>query len=356
MNSIAQTTPAHDTQTALVPTFQAVIGGIPMTVCDARTLHAFLGNGELFAAWFKARLEKYGFQENQDFAIAMEKTIAKRGGHNRIDYHLTLGTAKELSMVENNEQGKLARRYFIDMERRALEAAWQIVPHNHIETLIPSEQQTLSEIVHVKVARLPDELKGKALAEIWSRLHHKFRVAKYSQLARTQLSEAIVYVTGMELRSVPQTAPEVPEYLSHSDMQNIKRIIWMLANALHYREAWVQGVWFALRKRCDLPSPRRFEVRHLPLIAEELRLIAQVAHALKDTLMRIELAAIKQALRQGAELQTMLASLDDQYAQSLRKNWGQDNLPHWIGSDFASLVERRALPHGAYYGCEEMAA
>ncbi len=67
------------------------------------------------------------------------------------------------------------------------------------DTLLPSEQQTLSEIAHRKAQPYGDA-QGKALAEIWSRLHNKFRIAKYSQLPRTQLADAIVYVAGMQLR------------------------------------------------------------------------------------------------------------------------------------------------------------
>ncbi len=50
------------------------------------------------------------------------------------------------------------------------------------------------------MADVPDNLKGKALAEIWSRLHNKFRIAKYSQLPRTRLADAIVYITQMDLK------------------------------------------------------------------------------------------------------------------------------------------------------------
>jgi len=35
-----------------------------------------------------------------------------------IEYWLSVGMAKELSMVENNDQGTLARRYFIICEER----------------------------------------------------------------------------------------------------------------------------------------------------------------------------------------------------------------------------------------------
>ncbi len=76
------------------------------------------------------------------------------------------------------------------------------------DTLLPSEQQTLQEIVHAKVASVPADRKGKALAEAWSRLHRKFRVSKYDQLRRDQLSDAILYVTQMELRDAPAPLAE----------------------------------------------------------------------------------------------------------------------------------------------------
>lgn len=71
-----------------------------------------------------------------------------------------------------------------------------------LDTLTPSEQQTLKEIVQRKVEALPEAARAKAYAEVWSRLQNRFRVAKYSQLPRQQLADAIVYVTGMELRAV----------------------------------------------------------------------------------------------------------------------------------------------------------
>ena len=53
--------------------------------------------------------------ENQDFVTFSENS---EKGRPRLEYALTLDMAKELSMVERNEQGKEARRYFIECEKR----------------------------------------------------------------------------------------------------------------------------------------------------------------------------------------------------------------------------------------------
>lgn len=84
--------------------------------------------------------------------------------------------------------------------------------HIGTETLTPSEQQTLSEIAHRR-AEAYGELQGKVLAQIWSRVHRKFRVSKYSLLPRTQLADAILYVTQMNIRlGKANVLPEAKRY------------------------------------------------------------------------------------------------------------------------------------------------
>lgn len=87
---------------------------------NARDLHIFLEVQSKFADWIKNRIEKYEFLENIDFVTAsktLEPGIGNRGAS--IDYFLSLDMAKELSMVENNEKGKEARKYFIEVEKRS---------------------------------------------------------------------------------------------------------------------------------------------------------------------------------------------------------------------------------------------
>lgn len=199
--------------TSLVPVFLGQIGGTPAYVCDGRDLHAFLENGDLFANWIKSRIEKYSFEEHQDFVLVLENPKIKkgRGGDRRSkDYHLSLDMAKELSMVENNEKGRQVRRYFIEMEKKALADARQPALASEPTSLLLSEQQTLSEIIHAKAHTAPDDLFRKAVSEIWSRFKNKFRVPRYADLPRDQLTDAILYVNAMELRCVKRIGTEAP--------------------------------------------------------------------------------------------------------------------------------------------------
>ena len=94
------------------------IGSETVQTVNARELHAFLEVGKDFSTWVKDRIESFEFVENRDFVCSPILGSEGRGGKNRIDYHLTLDMAKELSMVERNEKGKQARLYFIECERR----------------------------------------------------------------------------------------------------------------------------------------------------------------------------------------------------------------------------------------------
>lgn len=81
-------------------------------------------------------------------------------------------------------------------------------------TLTASEQQTLSEIVARRAGECADI--GKAKAEIWSRVHRKFRVAKYNQLPREQLADAIAYVMQMDIKAPPVPAMPAPERTAYA--------------------------------------------------------------------------------------------------------------------------------------------
>lgn len=96
----------------LIPVYQTDTGE---RIVDGRELHEFLKVATRYNDWIKSRIEKYGFVENEDFSTLTEILVSGGKQNNHI---LKLDMAKELAMVENNEQGRRARRYFIEVEKK----------------------------------------------------------------------------------------------------------------------------------------------------------------------------------------------------------------------------------------------
>lgn len=96
---------------------QVEIAGHQIRAVDARELHAFLEVGRVFASWITDRIEQGCFVEGKDYVLTVTKT-GVRSNVVQKDYAISISMAKELSMLERNEQGKLARQYFIECEER----------------------------------------------------------------------------------------------------------------------------------------------------------------------------------------------------------------------------------------------
>lgn len=79
-----------------------------------RDLHEFLEVETRYNDWFK-RMTEYGFSEGNDFYSILSKT--SDGGRPATDHQLTIEMAKEIAMLQRNEKGKIARQYFIQLEK-----------------------------------------------------------------------------------------------------------------------------------------------------------------------------------------------------------------------------------------------
>ncbi|MEB2462835.1 phage antirepressor KilAC domain-containing protein [Listeria monocytogenes] len=90
---------------------------------NARMLHEKLMTTTKFADWIKRRIRQYGFVENEDFFSLLKNEKRAIGGTTSIDYIFTLDSGKELAMVENTEQGRAIRKYFIEVEKQARKLA-----------------------------------------------------------------------------------------------------------------------------------------------------------------------------------------------------------------------------------------
>ena len=84
---------------------------------SARELHEFLEVETPYHKWFH-RMCEYGFTENNDYAVTDIFVHNPAGGPQSMkDAVLTLDMAKEICMIQRNEKGKIARKYFLALER-----------------------------------------------------------------------------------------------------------------------------------------------------------------------------------------------------------------------------------------------
>lgn len=110
---------------------------------SARELHLFLEVKSRFNDWIRNRIDQYDLIDDVDHTKILVRSI---NGLDEYDYALTVSCAKELSMVENNEKGKQARRYFIDCEKRLIEGLGK---HAELNTRLLN----IRELAHINELR-----------------------------------------------------------------------------------------------------------------------------------------------------------------------------------------------------------
>lgn len=99
----------------LITITKATINNEEVNAVNARDLHEKLEIETKFNTWMPRRIEEYEFEEGRDFVT----NLGKSHGRPSKEYIISLDMAKELAMVENNEQGRRIRRYFIEVEKNA---------------------------------------------------------------------------------------------------------------------------------------------------------------------------------------------------------------------------------------------
>ena len=102
---------------------------------SGRELHAVLGVATQYKDWFP-RMCEYGFIEGRDFSSILSEST---GGRPSTDHALSVPMAKELCMLQRNDQGKKFRQYFISVEDawnspdKVMERALQIAHRRALE-------------------------------------------------------------------------------------------------------------------------------------------------------------------------------------------------------------------------------
>lgn len=163
----------------LVPIEYKQIGESSLACVSAKQLHLFLEVGRDFSNWIKGRIKKYLFIENLDFTPILAKS---KNGRPSIDYAITTDMAKELCMVENNEKGRLARRYFIDCERKLAKSNQAVL------------KMASDPIISMRMKQIEmDERLSIVEAKVTNKNEHYYSISGYARLKgiRVVKSEAL---------------------------------------------------------------------------------------------------------------------------------------------------------------------
>ena len=101
---------------ALIEIRKELIGTENTHSVDAREMYKQLDIKKDFSNWIKHQISSLGLDENIDYLILAQKGEGR--GYNKIDYIITLDTAKHIAMASRTEKGKEVRKYFIEAEKK----------------------------------------------------------------------------------------------------------------------------------------------------------------------------------------------------------------------------------------------
>ena len=195
---------------------------------SGRELHEFLEIRTKYKDWFR-RMVEYGFEEEIDFIRVAQKRATnnlKNPVTTVIDHAISIDMAKEISMIQRTEKGKIARQYFINCEKKLKEVK-KLSPMELMELQFKALKEQEEKIVQVenKVDKLEEDmplfqidckeiqalvrkkgievlggyrsiaynnnsLRGKVYSDIQHQIRREFGVVRYEAIKRSQLEMA----------------------------------------------------------------------------------------------------------------------------------------------------------------------
>lgn len=104
--------------------------------------------------------------------------------------------------------------------------------------------------------------------------------------------------------------PESPEVFNGNDLNNLARLVWEMSDGFRFENSWSHGIWFALRQVTGIPSPKPFQTRHIPLIAEECVRIFHLTNRFKDVVADTEKQVIRRVIRQREDADNVISEMN----------------------------------------------
>ncbi|WP_252120399.1 Rha family phage regulatory protein [Symbiopectobacterium purcellii] len=145
-----------------------------------------------------------------------------------------------------------------------------------------------------------------------------------------------------ELGSIPKYKPQAAELFSNDDVDSLTRLVWSMSNGFHFDRAWSNAIWYALRRVTGVTSPQHFEIRQLPLLAEECRRIYSITNTLKGAIFDAEKETIRRVLRHREDEAIVLGEMQHMLEESTQQHYGvmTHALEKWQQANVSQFLQR----------------
>ncbi|MEN3260527.1 ORF6N domain-containing protein [Sodalis endosymbiont of Spalangia cameroni] len=140
----------------------------------------------------------------------------------------------------------------------------------------------------------------------------------------------------------PQYQPESHELFAANDTSNLARLIWHMSHNFRFKQAWSNGIWYALREVTGIASPQPMEVRHIPHIARECERIWAVIERLQSAMVEAERRTIRQLVRKRENVDSVMGEIDSLLTEASQSNAFMltDTLTRWHKSELGQFAQR----------------
>ena len=126
-----------------LPIIAQAFGTEQINTVNARQLHSELGIGSDFSEWIKRQIERARLVDGVDYLRPENRELANQGVM-KIEYYLTLDSAKSVAMMQATDKGDQVRRYFIDAEKALRNPVAALTKIDLARMLIDSEEQRIA--------------------------------------------------------------------------------------------------------------------------------------------------------------------------------------------------------------------
>lgn len=181
-----------------------VIGSGQVQTANAREIHKELEVGKDFSNWIKAQIKRADLIENEDFLTVAQKGVG--GKFDSIEYHLTIEAGKHIAMMSGTPKGKVVRRYFIECECLAKQAAPSKMTPGQLMLMYAQQNLAIEQEQHRQAAELARISESVAVIEARTQPENKhFTVLGYSNLIGKKLDFASASRLGRKCAELSRT-------------------------------------------------------------------------------------------------------------------------------------------------------